>query len=516
MMPCIRERVPQELGIPADLKADPMTAVASGAAIFCESREWSEDATRRKATRGVARGEDELALRYDFPARTSDDRARVRISSEAGAALAGTEFQIDSTTGWTSGRKGVEDGLVLEIPLGELGENSFRVTVFDSTGRPITKATTTLSIVRTYASAAGIPATQTVAVKVRETLTGARNVLEPIIQKGSLLPASGAKSFRSGRDLESGERGHLDFELYQDDGIAEPELNLCIGAFRIEGKDLPEGARIRAGDEVIFNWCMSDSGLLSATVELPSVAQSFATPKFYAPQAGHQQFDQESGSQLGQAVLLDARQELEACEDAIGGSGHADLRGVEERIQAQEEVLRQAHDADTTRSVTEAGRRIRQEIARVRLDPHNHGKVLEKRLGELQTEYNRLCRDQAEAGVSDRFDEHGLFVRRALERGDEKGVAEAEAHLDDMESLYWRQLWLDPGYIVALFQRLSGERFLAADKEAYDALLVAGEEALNRNDIDDVRRVILRIWDLQINVGSVDTEMARLASIVRN
>ena len=37
-MPCVRDRVPRELGIPADLSTDPMTAVAIGAAIFCESR----------------------------------------------------------------------------------------------------------------------------------------------------------------------------------------------------------------------------------------------------------------------------------------------------------------------------------------------------------------------------------------------------------------------------------------------------------------------------------------------
>ena len=43
-MPWIRTRVPQELGIPADVQTDPMTAVAIGAAIFAESREWSKGA----------------------------------------------------------------------------------------------------------------------------------------------------------------------------------------------------------------------------------------------------------------------------------------------------------------------------------------------------------------------------------------------------------------------------------------------------------------------------------------
>src|SRR5208282_6560905 len=50
-MPWIRERVPRELGITADLSVDPMTAVAMGAAIYAESREWAASSTKRKATR---------------------------------------------------------------------------------------------------------------------------------------------------------------------------------------------------------------------------------------------------------------------------------------------------------------------------------------------------------------------------------------------------------------------------------------------------------------------------------
>jgi molecular chaperone DnaK len=405
--------------------------------------------------------------------------------------------------------------MAVEVPLGDLGTNAFRVTVFDGSGRSISGATSTIEILRTHASATGIPATQTIAVKVRESVSGARNVLDPLITKGTLLPASGTKSFRAGRDLEAGERGHLDFVLYQDEGVPEPELNLCIGAFRVDGTDIPDRAKIRVGDEIIFQWSMSDSGLLSATVELPSLAQTFATPKFYAPQAGHQQFDLDAGSRLANAMLRDAREELESCEQGLGERGQSELRDAQEQLEKQEEILRQAHDEDTTRSVSEAARRLRQEIARVRLDPTHRTQMLQQRLAEQQTSYNRFCRESADAAVSDRFDEHGLYARRALDREDEKGLGEAEAHLDEMATLYSRQLWQDPGYIIALFQRLAQEPFLATDREAYDALLARGAKALERGDIDELRRTIAGLWDLQINLGGVDKDIARLATIVR-
>lgn len=46
-MPMIRERVPQELGIATEPGLDPMTAVATGAAIFAESREWTDSGAKR-------------------------------------------------------------------------------------------------------------------------------------------------------------------------------------------------------------------------------------------------------------------------------------------------------------------------------------------------------------------------------------------------------------------------------------------------------------------------------------
>ncbi|MFM2282215.1 MAG: hypothetical protein RLZZ444_4446, partial [Pseudomonadota bacterium] len=61
-MPIVREHVSTSLGIPADLKCDPMTAVARGAAIFAESREWDEAKGRRKSARGSKAVKGEIDL----------------------------------------------------------------------------------------------------------------------------------------------------------------------------------------------------------------------------------------------------------------------------------------------------------------------------------------------------------------------------------------------------------------------------------------------------------------------
>src|SRR5215469_1002421 len=95
-MPWIRERVPRELGIPADLSVDPMTAVALGAAIYAESREWDGSKTKRKATRAAVNYGEDIGLKLDYPARTTQDNVRLRLRVEPQAVAARLSVQVDA------------------------------------------------------------------------------------------------------------------------------------------------------------------------------------------------------------------------------------------------------------------------------------------------------------------------------------------------------------------------------------------------------------------------------------
>ncbi|MCI4645858.1 MAG: Hsp70 family protein, partial [Hyphomonadaceae bacterium] len=102
--PVIRDLVSRELGIPADHKTDPMTAVARGAAIFSESRDWSVEKGQRKAARGSVSTSGGLAAQLDFTARSADENARLRIKAET----SGGEYRFNVSgpngfdTGWAS------------------------------------------------------------------------------------------------------------------------------------------------------------------------------------------------------------------------------------------------------------------------------------------------------------------------------------------------------------------------------------------------------------------------------
>ena len=513
-MPCIRSRVPQELGIPVDLQTDPMTAVALGAAIFAESREWSESTTTRKASRASQTTTGPIAIRYDFLSRTSDDRARVRVHPSAQVDGNGYELQIDSQEGWTSGRMEVVSDLAVQIPLAAPGDNAFRITVFDPNGRPVTEACSTITVMRTHAAAAGIPATHTISVKVVEG-TGdiAGNVLYPMVEKGTPLPAHGRKSFRAARDVRAGEPDHIDLELYQQaPGVPEPELNLFVGSFRISGDVIPPNMAIRKDDEVVVNWTMDDNGLLNTTIEISSISQIFDTGHFYADTAGHRNFEGNDGNQLAQAVFWDAEHDLEKAEEILGSSVATEIAELKRRLERQEKELQQAHDAETRRSVTEEARHIRQSISRLKHAPKNRARVLTQKLEELAAEYDRAVRAEADPRSSERVDQLIGTTRAAIQRSD---MQEAERAISEFQKILFRELYQKPAYLIYMFKTMSEERYLATDKALFDRLVEQGMTAIAENDFDGLRRVMGQLFENRFSVGSADESLPLLAGLMR-
>jgi molecular chaperone DnaK len=517
-MPLIRELVPQQLGVPADFQTDPMTAVALGAAIYAESRDWSAAQTTRKASRSSQQLEGGLEIKLDYPARTATDKASLRIRVQGEAARGGYEVQIKvHATGLTTSREALSDDTSVDLPLTDMGENRFRLLVFDPSGRPVASASSDFVIVRTHASAQGIPATQNIAIKVRESDHSGRNTLLLFIEKGTLLPAQGSCKVRAARRIKSGEPGHLDFELFQQDQreVKDPDLNLPIGSFRISSDDLPEGLAIRKGDTIIFNWQMNDGGILTATVDLPPpVGQSFTTPKFYVDEPGRRSFEGEDGTRFASAILDRAEEELDRAEDIGGSDAAGETRRLRECLAEQRESLDQAFDADTKRSVTEQARHLRQAISRIVYAPKYRARALARELADLKSLFNWAAREAADRRQASRFDELARDAAQEIARGTESDLTYAERRLEEMGTITRQILWSTPAFVVQAFKAAAERAHLAADPTKYQRQIKSGRDALETGDIDGLREIVFDMLRNQVSIGGSQTTAA-LATIMR-
>ncbi|MCE8036109.1 MAG: Hsp70 family protein [Halomonadaceae bacterium] len=500
--PWLVERVAGQLDIVADTTVDPMVAVSYGAAIFAESREWEEGGSVRKSSRNTLEVA-ELALRYDFPARTSRDTARLKVSRGAvgGEAL---EIQVDCSRGWTSGRQKLEESVTLRLPIAQQGENHFRISMFGSDGRPLAEASRQIVILRTHASATGIPATQTISAKVVEMGSGgAINTLEPMIAKGTLLPAEGTKSFRAARGVRSESNEHISLELYQHaENVDDPEQNLSVGAFRISGSDLLPGMSINKGDEVICQWRMNDSGILRVVIDVPAVGQTFDTGHLYADTDGHRNFDGEEGKGLLSSQMEEANSELAQANTRLGKEARQELGAIGAALQEQRRAAERAVDPEVRRGISERVRALRQDLSRLVHSPQHRKTMLSGYHDELVKLYERELDIGNLPLDSERFRRMSKSALEELERGDSAALNDAERIINEMDALVYDLMLQRPEVVVNVFRSVAERSATSVDAERHANLVKEGQEAVQNNEIMRLKSINNQLFNLQAQHGA--------------
>ncbi|MCR9222342.1 MAG: Hsp70 family protein [Alphaproteobacteria bacterium] len=510
-MPIVREMLQNELAIEVEQGLDPMTAVATGAAIFAESREWGGDKSVRKSSRGKETVTGAISLEVDFKARVSDDNARIRIKP-TGEVQDGFVLEVLDEAGGTTGKKPIDGPISLNVKVRKAGENKFKLVAYDPSGRVVETASREITITRTDASAASIPMTYTLAVKTQTGMVGyERNKLIPLLEKGASLPAEGEQTFRSGKTLKAGEHDHIAFSFYEmAKGIEDPEHNLHIGDFRLDSAtELEKGERINRGDELIVNWSMSDNGTLSFSVTVPSLGRVIDAHNLYLAKGGHVNYEGQQGAEVASALLAHAENDLDELDEILDGA--ADPSGdIQKRIERQHALLSTSTDADTHRSVAEEARRLRQQIALLRLSPENEDRVLSQAVDEAEVAFDNH-RELADEVEQDRHDKLLVSARRSIR---EQDYDAARRSIEDMKSIYYKVLSGSPDFLVGMFKHLAEDKSLVVDEALHRKLVSEGVEAIEAHDVERLRQVIGAMFGNRVSTGSDATEIVELAHIL--
>ena len=510
-MPSIRDRVPRELGISPDLRTDPMTAVARGAAIFAESRNWDETGgSARKATRGSKKTDSAIGVAYDFEARTTADEARIKVSAKGNPS--GFRVAASNEDMWESGQMDLTQSLTLKVPLSRKGPNRIRVVVLDAQGAQVADASAELIVTKIDASAAGIPATQTIAVKTRKGDGHfAKNELMPLFEKGATLPASGMKRFRASETLRGDTEGHLDIEIFEKThGVPEPELNLFIGSYRVTSDMLDGDAVIRKGDEVVVHWSVDDNMLLSCSIELPGLGIKLDNHRFYVPSLGHKNYEGETGLLLASNALGEAQQDVNVLADALEGRAGTQIAALRRRLDRQLNELAKGDDPDVRRSVEEEARHIRQEVSRLKHDGAYRKQVLSADLDRATDLFTELVED-ADQETIDRLKQLVSTAERSLADDD---LETAERACDDLRDLVGAAIRRQPVFILAAFERAAGERYLAIDAALHDRIVQDGQKAARQGDLQALNAATFALYQNRAEADGPSGDLASLAGLM--
>lgn len=264
IIPYIREKLGDELGIKVDSSVDPLTVVAQGACIFAISQKIPKEITGETAKplkKGV------LNINLNYTTLTSDTEESVT------GVLSGLNdnvdylVQIQSDSGTFTGPKvKVNKGkFFYTVKLQKNKENLFWIYLFDDKSNPVKISQDSFSITHGL-SVSGSPLPHSIKVVVAEQT---KNICEPVFEKGDTLPLKKKLiEYKTSRRLRKGEDSSLDIEIVEGESTT-PDRNSFVCKTGINGKDLPHD--LPAGTPIELTVEMNESRELSVTGYIPLI-----------------------------------------------------------------------------------------------------------------------------------------------------------------------------------------------------------------------------------------------------
>lgn len=499
----LRDRVAFELGVAPSTDVNPMSAVAEGAAVFAESIDWASQSRGRKSARGAISAGGALDLAFNYIARTPESRAKV-VAKLGGVAPAGVEFQIDSLdTGWSSGRVALRDGAGVDLSLAKPGDNTFKVFVFDSNGAPVALREDKIVIARTAASIDAIPASHSVGVEARDKV-GGRLVLDYLVREGDQLPKKGKKTFKAGESLKAGSAGSIKFKLWEGE-ISDPiSDNRFIGMFEIKGTDFDDGV-IAAGAEMICEYEVLDSGNIKLEVSIPSISGSFQSGRnFYSAQEGKLDYTSQAKN-----IQEQSEQALQRLDEMASKVDDPRLAQAREKLQSAGTIRSGEADPETAKQAMDNVQEAKRLLALTRKEHLKDIRQLE--LDKALAFFEKFVRQHARPTEVSSFENLVKTAQRAIENNS----SDFESHLDDLRGRNFMILWRQDWYVIDRFKWLAEDAYLFPDAREHAQLAALGAEALQANDIDKLRAVVVSLDSIRVGTAG-DDDMVAGANIVRS
>jgi molecular chaperone DnaK len=498
----LRDKVAFELGIPGSTDVNPMTAVAEGASLFAESIDWSSQNRSRKNTRGQISSGGELALSFNYIARTPDVRGKIAVQL-AGQVMSGSEFQIDSVdTGWTSGRLPLKHGATIDVTLTKSGDNIFKVFVFDSVGGPIALDQDKIVITRTAATVDAIPASHSVGVEVLERL-GGRPVLDYLVRSGDSLPKKGKKVFKAAESLKAGAPGSLNLKLWEGE-IEDPITdNRPIGVLKISGSDFGDGV-ISAGADLECEFEILDSGNIILEVSVPCIGGTFHSGKnFYSRQEG--QLDYTAAAAM---VVEEGERTLNRIDEINEVLDNPKLDQARRKIESAVSLDPEEMETEKSQEAMEKVLEARRLLAHVRKEHLKEIRQID--LDGVVSFFDEHVRQHARPTESSAFDNLAKTAQRSIKRNDK----DFEHHIDELRGKNFEILWRQDWFVVERFKWMIASPHMFADKHRFEELAKIGTQFMRSDDIEKLRAVVAQLSMIQIGSGP-DNEMFDIANIIR-
>ena len=475
----LRRGVSASLGIRSAMDADPMTAVAVGAAIFAESVDWStgsRDQTKRHRTQAEA-GDVRYDLNYDKRVTTED--AKVRIAPVSGCAGATVEV-ISEQTGWHSGEFGLDSKVIVPLRVTQMGENTFAV-VIKKGGQRLNRASG-IRIRRSPSSVSAVPLTASIGIGVLSgNVRNERTKMLWLARRGDELPAYGSVDLLTTETLCAGDNRSINLKVYTGEND-KPGENQAHGILRIKGADMNEGT-LQEGATLKCEFQILEGGQLNLTVKAPDVRQEFRSDRnYYVHEEGAMDYRKAAG-----AIKEDSEKLREKVDEAQSYVDDKHLRRAQVLLDEIDSLSHRETDPETVKGAYDRSQEAKNLLATARKS--HKSTLLQMEVEKERARWNEYAAPWAEEGVQSRVGKLFDAATIAAAAGDD----ECEDHLGDIRQEQWETLWNEDWYVVDFFKAVKGIVIQKNAGAEAVGLIEKGDMLLERGDVERLREVALNI-----------------------
>ncbi len=486
--PILRTELSARIGAPVDFAADPMTVVASGAAIYASSFERSKPSVRVSET--ASQNAIALKLAYDPVSSMQNTTVAGRVLS----SNSGAEIKIDSASGlWTSGWiRPRNDIFEVTAPL-QVGEvTTFWVYARNQSGQSLDVDTPEFKIRHGLVpSAPPLPHTLSIEIVQRD----GKLALDPVFPKGSPLPLEKTVKYRATHTLSpSNPKSDITIKLWEGEFFTQPDANEWVGKVIMphDGvrRPIPEGAEIEVTIQV------DSSRRITVTAFVPHLNQHFSD-ELYRPEREEQHFVELSHKAVADTSVY--RERLEELESTVSNAAtQSELQQIRHEIDEIESSASRSgggQDPDSARRIVESSKAVLGKLSRIEQQSGtNSSASLSVQFIEAIESAEEVVNQYGSTLEKQQFTMLKRELERAVSKDDNKGVKRA---VDEIEGLHWRVLFRHDWFWREIFDTLIIPGQVYVDQTKAQSLIAQGHSSIAEGDGKALQEIVRGLWKLQ-------------------
>jgi molecular chaperone DnaK len=441
-MPYVRERIAKDINHNLNITMDPMTAVASGAALFASTKTIPESKRKKEYSK--------IQLGLDYPNATAESQATLKLSLDKSNPSGNVPSRIFAEIhrldqAWASGRMEVKLGaLTVKLNLVENEINGFTVNLFDEKGGSLPCAPDSFSVLQGI-FISNPPLTHDICIEAETEEQGHTTI--PLLTKNQVLPAIGKKAFKTTAPLRPGEKGDV-FRIIVREGEhnTRPVRNIMVGNITITGASVSHLVKPKSDVEITLR--MDESRRINVAAYFPGIdetIQNVLETSFRTALVDQNHIHKEIGEEM---------KRVEALQEKIGESGSA----LADELSAIETELMEINNLNEKRKEdvdSGYGLRYRLNEVQIRLDKLEVGGEWERIARELEETYEhakKIIEIFGEKPQREKLKELTEATEAAVKKRDKQTATGLTRMLDRMRQDLLTQ---QPGFWISILNNIT-------------------------------------------------------------